>query len=282
MPKPKVNLFLLFPETKPSNPWMHSAEENFFEVESCAALINDLKTKIDEILIENYEGFYDNLNVKNFLCQYDILEDYYPLASKKRLQRLILNNSFVNWREDPVQSADKEYTVFSQPVIDHTFCEIAERKRMEQTDDEVDENYALLNHHACKIQETIQVIIEKNMKVDIDNIKDGPELLVWFAENRLPQRNFSLNPKHGENNQTERFVGGERISPLRCSGQIAQELLSTAIGLTAKALFNLDPNYDEIIVFKYEGSTPQNIYHGYHVAKDSEEVPIEIRKKLNL
>ncbi len=99
--------------------------------------------------------------------------------------------------------------------------------------------------------------------------------------NRLPPRNFNINPKHGENRQDIRTVNGEIISPLRCSHQKAQALLDTAIGKSEKELYNTDPDYDEIIVFKYEGPTPQNMYHGYHVPKNTEEIPFDIRKRLS-
>lgn len=272
----KVNLFLLLPETKPTNQWMRSTEKDFYEVIAYETLIKDLKKISEGIAIEIYEGFYDHLNIINFLCLYDTLEDYYPFAPKKLLRSVISRNAFINWREEKIQSADTDYQIFNQPTNDNTFCEIAERKNMVG-----DDKYALLNHHACTIPDMIAVNINDNSAIEIDNLKDEKEILAWFAQNRLPPRNFNINLKHGENRQYVLEVGGKKISPLRCSLQEAQVLLNTAIGTTEKELYNLDPVYDEIIVFKYEGPTPQNMYHGYHVPKDSTEVPIDIRKRLN-
>ncbi|MEA3415707.1 MAG: hypothetical protein U9R02_06045 [Thermodesulfobacteriota bacterium] len=274
----QVNLFLLLPETNPVNKWMRSTETEFYEVNLYEKLIRDLKTRFEDISIENYEGFYDNLNIKNFLCCYEILEDCYPSAPKKLLQSLIQNNAFINWRDDPIQSNITEYKIFSQQISNNTFCEIAQRK---SNDTENEDNYVLLNHNACSIQKAILVTINNVSGIEIDNLKYETELLTWFAENRLPQRNFNINPKHGENRQEITNVGGEDISPLRSSCEEAQILLHTAIGNHKKELFNLDYDHDEIIVFKFEGDTPQNMYHGYHVPKDSVEVPGDIRKKLN-
>ena len=274
----KVNLFLLLPEIHPVNKWMISVENEFYEVNSYEKLIQNLKTRFEDISIENYEGFYDNLNIKNFLCYYEALEDCYPSAPKRLLQNLIKNNAFINWRDDLIQSDITEYQIFGQETKDNTFCEIAQRR---SNDTGNKDNYALLNHDACSIQNVITVIINNISEIEIDNLKNETELLTWFAENRLPQRNFKINPKHGENRQKIKAVGGKDISPLRCSCEEAQILLYTAIGNHKKELFNLDPDHDEIIVFKFEGDTPQNMYHGYHVPIDSVEVPIDIRKKLN-
>lgn len=274
----KVNLFLLLPETKLTNQWMRSTEPNFYEIDAYETLIQNLKIIISEsIAIEKYEGFYDISNINNFLCLYDTLEDCYPSAPKRLLRSVISKNAFINWREEAIQSMNTDYQIFNQLISDNTFCEIAERKNKVG-----DDKYALLNHHACTIREMIVVTIsKKKSSIEIDNLKDEEEISEWFAQNRLPPRNFYINPKHGENRQDVRSVNGEIISPLRCSCQRAQALLDSAIGKSERELYNIDPDYDEIIVFKYEGTTPQNRYHGYHVPKNIEEVPLDIRKRLN-
>ena len=279
----QVNLFLLLPETKPTNKWMRSTEE--YKIDQYKTLINGLIIISEIITIEKYKGFYDIENINNFFCLYDTLEDCYPPAPKRLLRSVIAKNAFINWREEAIQSPNDDYQIFNQPMSNNTICEIAERKNMV-----VNDKYALLNHHACTIKKMIVVTINKeksaieidNLKaIEIDNLKDKEEISEWFAQNRLPPRNFHIIPKHGENLQNIRIVNGERISPLRCSCQRAQALLNTAIGESEKELYNIDHDYDEIIVFKYEGPGPQNMYHGYHVPKNTEEVPIDIRRRLN-
>jgi hypothetical protein len=271
----QINLFLLLPETEPTNQWMQSTETNYYEVDAYEALIDELKKIVESITIETYEGFYDALNVKNFFDLYDTLDDCYPSAPKKIFRSVISKNAFINWREEAIQKQDNDYQIFKQATDDNTFCEIAERKCTVS-----DDHYALLNHHVCIIKNTIVVTINKESVIKIDNLTDEKEISEWFAQNRLPPRNFKANPKHGENRQDIRIINGETISPLRCSSEKAWALLQNAIGNSDRALYNIDPDYDEIIVFKYEGPTPQNMYHGYHVPKNSEEVPVDIRKKL--
>lgn len=274
---PQVNLFLLLPETEPTNQWMRSTETEFYEAEAYKTLIQELKTLFESIEIERYKGYYDNLNLKNFLYLYDTLDDCYPPAQKIILRSMISRNAFTNWREEeePIQSPGTGYRIFNQHIKDNTFCEIAERKSRI-----ADDNFALLNHHACTIKGMIVVAINKKSAMEIDNLTNEKDALDWFSLNRLPPRKFNVNPKHGENQQNIRMINNQIASPLRCSGRKAQKFLDTAIGESEKELYNLDPDFDEIIVFKWEGPTPQNMYHGYHVSKDSDEVPNPIRKRL--
>ena len=267
----RIKLFLLLPETNPSNQWMRSADQ-YIQAEAFNDLMATLMQKIDKISIENYDGFHDSLNIKNFITQYDLLEEHYPPFSKRRLRSLIQKNAFQDWRENIIHSHNKTYEIYNQPISDHTFCEMAERTMQQQ-----DENHSLLNHDACTINGTFRIIVEEHAEIQISNLSDEANLVEWFSKNRIPPRQFRPNPKHGNK---ERKVGGKDISPLLCTSEKAQELLNTAIGNREKELFNLDTNHDQIIVFKHEGPTPENIYHGYHVPKDSKDVPDVIKKEL--
>ena len=271
----KVNIFLLLPETNPSNQWMQSTETNYDDIDAYERFIGELKTIYELIAIEKYDGFYDAANIKNFFDLYETLQDCYPSAPKRILQSIISKNAFNNWRENIIQSEDNNYQIYSQPLENNTFCEIAERKRIMN-----DENFALFNHHACSIRHTIIVTINQEFDVEIGNLTDENEIIEWFARNRQPPRNFNINPKHGENRQDVRIINGETVSPLRCSHERAQALLNFAIGNSEKELYSIDPDYDQIIIFKYEGHTPQNMYHGYHVPRNTEEVPIDIKRRL--
>jgi hypothetical protein len=108
--------------------------------------------------------------------------------------------------------------------------------------------------------------------VDIPNLHAREELKKWFAINRTPSRRFHVIPKHGENGAGN-WSGA---SPLECNCQHAQELLNTATGKDTKELFNLDAENNKMIVFKSEND-PNNQYHGYHVDRDSSDVPNEIK-----
>lgn len=267
------NVFLLFPETEPTCQFIESNEPFQFHEVVFISFINDLNDIVHSIKLEDFEGYYDSQNIENFLTHFQSLEDLYP-AAPFSLLRVTLKD-WENWREKIQQSSDKIYKIFKQTISDNTFCEIAERSLVK-----VDDGFPLLNHHAVKDSVIISVVVNSHSKVSIEKLKGLEKTKKWFARNRIPQRNFHVIPKHGEKRQDIRIISGERISPLRCSKQEAQDLLHTAIGHSLKELFEYDPKHNEIIVFKYENNPAQNMYHGFHVPKESPEIPNEIRMKL--
>ncbi|KWT84044.1 hypothetical protein [Candidatus Magnetominusculus xianensis] len=259
-----TNLFLLLAETTPSNQWM---QPNVFQDElSLNQYVNELSVKLEEIIIENYIGYFDEENRLNFIKHYNM--DDFPYAPITRLKRLL--RDWENWRETIQQSSDKEYKIFGQPIKDHTFCEISKRQATDKNN-----NYALLNHHACKI-------MDKNISVSIDgrnayyfpNLQNFTSLIQWFVENRKPKRMFNLNPKHGENGRGN----WPDASSLECSKDEAQELLNTAIGDSGKTLYTYDKKNMKYIVFRYENTDEDKItYHGYHVALNSTDIPQSVK-----
>jgi len=268
-----VSVFLLLPESQPSNQWM--IQENARSPEILDEFILDLGNKIDVIKIEEYKGYYDIDNINNFLQDYNFLEDYYPHPAKTLLQTFLNVEAFYNWRESIKQKATNSYCVFDQQIENHTFCEIAQRKLNRQED-----RFLLLNHAAHTLRDSFEVCIN-NHYVFVDSCIEAIEIRNWFAVNRQPVRNFHVIEKHGENRHEERLVNGKLVSPLRCSEQKARDLLQTAIGDTIAELFNDDKEIGYYIIFKREGNNPQNMYHGYHVAYTSNEAPKHITKKLS-
>lgn len=268
-----TNLFLLLAETTPSNQWMLSTEQ-FQDESSVENYITELYAIIEtEIKIENYKGYYDIENLKNFFKYFDTERSIYPYPPKV-IRNKLSYAEWEDWQETIQQSSDKEYTIFHQPIEKHTFCEMSER----MTKEDMGSNYALLNHQACKLPAKISVCINGNHNVDIDNLHDKVSLKQWFAKNRLPQRKFHLYEKHGENGRGN----WPNANPLKCYGNEAQELLYAAIGEKVEELFNIDPNHEMFIVFKYENRQEDNqtVYHGYHVDLDTNDVPQRIKKHL--
>jgi len=270
----KVNVFLLLPEAQPSNQWM--VQEDFrIPPTALYDFMLKLDKKNDEIKIENYKGYYDVDNINNFLKNYDTLEDCYPFPARTLLQTSLSVVEFYDWREEIMQQATVSYSIFAQPVKNHTFCEIAQRKF-----DNPDKKFLLLNHASHILGNTFEICINTDT-VSIDSRTEAKEIREWFAINRHPARNFHAISKHGENRQDIRIINGETVSPLRCSEHEARTWLQTAIGDTVRELFNNDTDNGCYIVFKHEGDTPQNMYHGYHVDYTSTDVPGNIKERLH-
>ena len=90
----------------------------------------------------------------------------------------------------------------------------------------------------------------------IDKLKD------FFLSNHT--REYKKHDKHGEAG-----IGGwSGASKLLSNEAETKELLKTAIGLKPKRLFNYDKTRNLIVMFYFEGETPTNFYHGYHISSD--------------
>lgn len=275
-----INLFIILPESQKSTHWNLSNNE-FQDENKIVAFVVELKAKIDAVKIENHEGYYDALNIKNFLRDFEDLVDYYPNPAFRLLRSVFKN--WTNWREDILQYNNKVYLIYGQIIKNHAFCEVAERKlqseaKKKQQNEE--DKFLIINHYGHKLPNEFEISIE-DAPIILWSRSTQEEICAWFAAERMPIRNFQVIPKHGENRQEEKYVRGELISPLRCSHAEAQEMLHTAIGDTINELFNHDQQRpDYFIVFKYENKNPQNMYHGFHVPLDSSQVPNHIRKVL--
>nr|HPI19820.1 hypothetical protein [Candidatus Kapabacteria bacterium] len=117
-----VNLFLLFPESNPTNKWMLSNNHLLDDEKKLHNFICEFEKSLHLIKIENYSGYYDSSNIKNFLANFEILKDYYPKSMVFKI-RTILEDWF-NWRDNQLQSNEKEYILFNQKINDNSFCEI--------------------------------------------------------------------------------------------------------------------------------------------------------------
>ena len=204
--------------------------------------------------------------------QIKLLEDSYPQPTLRTLRFIF--EDFFNWREKTVQLANNKYEIFHNPIENHTFCEIAERKQ-----NNTEQSFFMMNHQAITLQK--QLNIKTNNKDNhFEIVENEEELTNWFSENRIPKRNFQAIPKH--NIPKPIIRKGKLISPLYGSVQNASEILKTAIGMQLKELFGYDETINKVIIFKHENETPQNQYHGYHVETNSDEIPKEIKIKLNI
>jgi len=270
-----VEIFLLLKESVPQNQWMNNNDELTLDFNQVQSYIKEFIQFITSSEIEKYQGFYDSSNIKNFIENLEYFKDEYPNPIHRTIQINLSKEGWIDWRDNKVHSEEKNYAIFNQEIQNHTFCEISERKASNKN-----HNYALINHSAYNLASPISVTINENDETEIDSLTTVEEIFDWFTQNRIPKRNFHINPKHGENRQDERLINNELISPLRCSAQEAKVLLKSAIGNNRNELFNIDKERNHFIVFKYEGNTPDNLYHGYHVPANSPEVPDWIKVKL--
>ncbi len=266
-----VNVFLFLPSSEPVYQWEYDTESLQDEI-LIVEYFRHLKSSIDSIFLENYQGYYDSFNISSFLKEFEEIEDCYPNPSFRLLRSFL--KDWENWQENQNQRQENTYLIHEQNVTNHTFCETAQL-----TIDNPQLKNVILNLNGHKLGNEIIVFVN-DTSTKTPCVSNSNELISWFAEERLPQRNFHIIDKHGENRDEVRIINNEVISPLRCSRNEAQKLLKYAIGDNLKELYNFDKNKNSFIVFKFEGQTPQNLYHGYHLPIDTNEISETIKTKL--
>lgn len=268
----KVNLFILIPENNPKFSWVNSID-SLIDENNIRNYLRNLDSYKKTISHEKYDGYFDKKSFIDLSNQIKTLEDSYPRPTLRTLH--LLFEDLFDWQENVVQSNNNEiYTFFNNPIENHIFCEVAQRKH-----NSPDQNFALINHQAITIQNEIEIKIN-NINKHIEILDNETKLTHWFSENRIPKRNFHSIPKHSISKPIQR--NGEIISPLFGNTENAESILKTAIGINSKELFGYDESNGMVIVFKYENNTPQNLFHGYHVEINSNEIPKEIKNKLNI
>ena len=223
---------------------------------------------------ENYTLYYDSENLKAFLIPIEILPECYP--QKGQLLRRLLANQAEDWRRNCQQKSEETYSHLKITIANDTLCEITKRV----SESTHPNTYLLLNHQALKSTENpIKITCncsEKSISVCDLNLK---KLAAWFEQNRIPQRFFNLNPKHGEEGKgAHRSNKGSKVSILMTNKEEATKLLQRALGEDPKTLFFFDSKQKMYIEFKQEHD---QTYHGFHLDKEEQDrVPKSILKKI--
>ena len=105
---------------------------------------------------------------------------------------------------------------------------------------------------------------------------------IWEIINKQIKRKYNFSSKHGDKNHIAISPNGEKVSQLLCSEEETQKLLDESIfDLRHKEWFyNFDNDKNTYIIFPFEGKTPQNQYHAFHISEDEwdKEIPNSIRK----
>jgi hypothetical protein len=239
------------------------------DVEVFVAFVKRLKERTALLRVEKYDGFFDLANVQNFLQDYMVLEDLYPKLALRQLRSYI--NDFTDWRPEAVEDEAADYTIYGQAIRSHTFSEMAERIFVTGS------GHLILNLGGHNLPDPIPVA-KGHLTCELSSVSTTRGLHRWFSEHRQPSRDFQITNKHGENRQDIRGTANKPISPLRCSKEQAHQLLHRAVGTDERELFFLDQQYNQYIVFRYEGDNPQQMYHGYHVALTTDEVSEELKR----
>ncbi|MFI3306502.1 MAG: hypothetical protein R3Y68_08340 [Rikenellaceae bacterium] len=266
----KVELYILFPK--------HDSVGNVdkYKIINCCPLkdsdeldqyIRAIDTALQFIDHEEYDGFYDTENISDFLAPITTLgEEYYP-QSKRYLTTILKNFE----QYDNTLNGREHIRVNNVEIGDDMICEVAKRSFAAEYN-----RHLILNHEAISSRNIVAEYSGETKAIGNCKIRDIDELYQWFNKNRLPERQYNHNPKHGENGRGNQV--GESV--LMCSQAVAKELLQNALGCSyeSKHLFLFDVVHKCIIEFRNE-NTANNSYHAFHTSNVS-RIPKSVVDKI--
>lgn len=264
----RTELYILFPEYidaqhQGSSPYIYTIG---------TPIDGNIPSEVDGVLdmldFFNYEvcyRFYDGENILNVVRPYTA--SVYPDVETNIYSQLH-KNGCLDWREEVFGGETYPSLMLNGMNLGADTCGKVYSRHKINTDELKCHAVLLASNHVLD-----RYALLATLKDSRGNLAQFPicqtirELYDWFVQNRLPQRRFDYNKKHGENRNRKRKVNGEWVCPLRCHRSEAQKLLERAIG-------NMDINialwyYDDArgyhIYFENQGEFPQPAFHGYHV-----------------
>lgn len=220
---------------------------------------------------ERCNRYYDSKNIENTLYPYKLLEkeyseqdDEYPTTANY-LAAQFASLGLMDWRGETDEQPQESYFYYDCDVTTDTFGEMARHKKQSKA-------VVLLNCSAVTSANPIELSSSSKETIFLDYVRDIPTLYDWFCKNRLPQRIFDYNPKHGDENNPAWMIPGanRRAAQLEVSKAEAQRLLELAVGSdTTSALWYYDAPRKKHIYFENQ-QEKRLAFHGYHLQPGEE------------
>lgn len=263
----KTELYILFPEYQDAS---HCASVPY--VKNIEVPLNDsIPNCIDDILsiisffdYEYTDRYYDGRNLEGALYPYEILE--YPNV-RSYVYADLVRLGVVDWHDDIDGGVDILYYQ-GNPCTDD-ICSVASQRGVIDREDLKVHSVLLATRSTLDKEMLLSSLKDSHGQcIRLSIVENARQLYTWFSENRIPQRRFDYNEKHGENKieKTVRPDGGITC-PLRCHRVHAQEFLCKAIGKDGRNgdLWFWDEVEKMHIYFENQKEVPQPAFHGYHV-----------------
>lgn len=268
---PKTTIYLLFREyvdatQMPSCLYIHG---RVFDIER---LKEEIKAEVDPLFsvlrFFQYEGLavlYDRKNLDALLFPLKTLPREYPGLQTAVLAQLQGSSS---WEENPTDADHLNYTIETGwDVSNDMLGDMARRQHHDVAP------CALLHNNAIDTGKDGGVIVNCSdaSREVLVSYKDVRGLHGWISENRMPQRHYHYNSKHGDaltpsEYYFDRHGNRKRAAQLLTNDVSTNELLKYAIGKDRDSeLWYYDVNNSCFIYFECEGNNPQNGYHAYHL-----------------
>lgn len=281
----ETSLYILFKEYSdqshsPSAFYINGSNET--EPEKIVGEVKEWLDKVHYFKYERCNRYYDSENMKNVLYPYTSLKAEYEEEEFPNITvtiRALLNEEgFIDWKDEPTES-DEHYVLNGTDVTDNTLGEMARDAREGNA-------VVLFNCNAIAYRSPICLNADPtSQQVFIEHYNNIRGLHRWFSENRLPQRVFDYNPKHGDNKHPAQLIAGtnRRAAQLLTNRNDTEQLLKLAIGTdTNSALWYYDEANSCYIYFENQNEL-RLAFHGYHLSEGEENYDnIDLEKLNNL
>lgn len=266
--KQLTEIFYLFPEYidtdhLSSAPYINNI--NFDYSEACPECVKEFIHLLSFFSYERHiSKYYDKMNLDGMLFPYD---EFFPDIEIQVLTAL-RDYDVLDWRNDFGEGND-EIEWRGNNILNDTCALVYDRSQINTPD--------LLIHatlfsveNAIECESKTFCFKKEGINYSLSLQTTLKDLHAWLSENRIPQRQYKYNPKHGENgiNDNSHLPDGTPAALLECNGIQAQQMLCKAIGDIDidNNLWYFDHERKKIIYFEFQNENPQNEYHCYHLS----------------
>lgn len=274
---PRTTVYLLFREyvdsqKATSRPYIHGKEYDLGELKT--EILSEVQPILSVLKFFGYERLivlYDRKNLEALLYPAKTLHDEYPDLSTAVLAQI--KDKYTSWDDNKMEPDNLTYTLETGFDISYDMLGDMARRQHQQMSP-----CALLQNDVVYTDKDgcIAIACSDKTIMQLPTFYEVKGFHAWISENRMPQRIYHYNKKHGDANRE----GWKRASQLLTDEATTKELLKYAVGVDKEsALWYYDARNDCFIYFENEGDTPQLGFHAYHINKGDENFDnIDIEK----
>lgn len=268
--KYSTEVFVLFPECNDigrtmSAPYIKGYDFHFKSYTPNG--VYDILRIIEFFDYEYIDYYYDKKNLEGLYYPDNLFEEYPFIDTMVRAS--FSQFGFNDWRT--CLGIDRTDVMWNGNKSENDICaKDYERNSINTDTEEVHATLLSSNEAMVLVDNSISVTNQYKISFTIDVITTISEMYDWLCVNRIPQRRFDVDDKHGENGIGARPIPGRGTAgKLLCYRLHAQELLERAIGVGKESdLWYYDVDNQSIIYFENQNEKAQPAFHGYHMKPD--------------
>lgn len=226
---------------------------------------------LDYFQYEHRIVLYDRQNLESLLYPAGLLKEEYP-GLKRTILAKIRDRGFSDWKDHEVKKNGISYFLENETdVTNDMLGDMATRQNS------CGISCILVQDGAIgAIKGFIILYGSDKTKSCLTTSCDIGTIHKWFSKNRLPERTYHFNPKHGDANHPSQYYidrhgNRRRAAQLLTNTDDTKELLKYAVGKDQTSeLWYYDTTNGCFIYFENEGATPQLEFHAYHLRPGEE------------